>query len=243
MTIHNITFSPTGGTRRVGELLCKEFGGECVTTELCTKKENLKLPGIHTDDLTVISMPVYAGRVPAMAVERLKGIEANGARCVIIAVYGNRAYEDALVEMQDVATGMGFRVVAAIAAIAEHSICRMYGSGRPDAEDANELASFAADILRKIKGGWRVCTSLPAGQPTIQAGLQGSLPHSKRQLHGLWNVCERMSCRSHFSRQSERQRQRTLHRLHAMRSCMSGTGKGYRGTPQHACGASRTALP
>ena len=152
MTIHNIIFSPTGGTRRVGELLCKEFGGECVTTELCTKKENLKLPGIHTDDLTVISMPVYAGRVPAMAVERLKGIEANGARCVIIAVYGNRAYEDALVEMQDVATGMGFRVVAAIAAIAEHSICRMYGSGRPDAEDANELASFAADILRKIKG-------------------------------------------------------------------------------------------
>ena len=112
MTIHNITFSPTGGTRRVGELLCKELGGECVTTELCTKKENLKLLGIHTDDLTVISMPVYAGRVPAMAVERLKGIEANGARCVIIAVYGNRAYEDALVEMQDVATGIGFRVMA-----------------------------------------------------------------------------------------------------------------------------------
>ena len=66
MTIHNITFSPTGGTRRVGELLCKELGGECVTTELCTKKENLKLPGIHTDDLTVISMPVYAGRVPSL---------------------------------------------------------------------------------------------------------------------------------------------------------------------------------
>ena len=56
MTIHNITFSPTGGTRRVGELLCNEFGGECVTTELCTKKENLKLPGIYTDDLTVISI-------------------------------------------------------------------------------------------------------------------------------------------------------------------------------------------
>lgn len=179
MTIHNIKFSPTGGTRRVGELLCNEFGGECVTTELCTKEENLKLPGIHTDDLTVISMPVYAGRVPAMAVERLKGIEANGARCVIIAVYGNRAYEDALVEMQDVATGIGFRVVAAIAAIAEHSICRMYGSGRPDAEDANELASFAADILRKIKGDGEYASLSPAGQPTIQAGLQGSLPHGK----------------------------------------------------------------
>lgn len=169
MTIHNITFSPTGGTRRVGELLCNEFGGECVTTELCTKEENLKLPGIHTDDLTVISMPVYAGRVPAMAVERLKGIEANGARCVIIAVYGNRAYEDALVEMQDVATGIGFRVVAAIAAIAEHSICRMYGSGRPDAEDANELASFAADILRKIKGDGEYASPCRATDHTSRA--------------------------------------------------------------------------
>ena len=49
-------------------------------------------------------MPVYAGRVPAIAVERLKGIKTSGVKCVIVAVYGNRAYEDALVEMQDVAT-------------------------------------------------------------------------------------------------------------------------------------------
>ena len=49
-------------------------------------------------------MPVYAGRVPALAVERLKGIKTSGVKCVIVAVYGNRAYEDALVEMQDVAT-------------------------------------------------------------------------------------------------------------------------------------------
>ena len=49
-------------------------------------------------------MPVYAGRVPAIAVERLKGIKTSGVKCVIVAIYGNRAYEDALVEMQDVAT-------------------------------------------------------------------------------------------------------------------------------------------
>lgn len=49
-------------------------------------------------------MPVYAGRVPALAVERLKGIKTSGVKCVIVAVYGNRAYKDALVEMQDVAT-------------------------------------------------------------------------------------------------------------------------------------------
>lgn len=49
-------------------------------------------------------MPVYACRVPALAVERLKGMKTSGVKCVIVAVYGNRAYKDALVEMQDVAT-------------------------------------------------------------------------------------------------------------------------------------------
>ena len=104
MNIHQITFSPTGGTRRVSELLCKGIDADSNITELCIKQKNLKYPTINADDLVVISMPVYAGRVPALAVERLKGIKTSGVKCVIVAVYGNRAYEDALVEMQDVAT-------------------------------------------------------------------------------------------------------------------------------------------
>ena len=151
MTIHQITFSPTGGTRRASEFLCKGFNAKSTITELCTQEENLNYPNIEADDLVVISMPVYAGRVPALAVERLKNVISNGAKCVIIAVYGNRAYEDALVEMQDVATEIGFQVIAAIAAIAEHSICRMYATGRPDDIDAKELASFGTTILEKIK--------------------------------------------------------------------------------------------
>lgn len=151
MNIHLITFSPTGGTRRVSESLCKALSDESVVTELCTKPQNLSYPDITADDLVFISMPVYAGRVPALAVERLNGIKANGAKCAVVAVYGNRAYEDALVEMQDTATEMGFQVIAAVAAIAEHSICRMYGTGRPDEEDANELASFGLDIFNKAK--------------------------------------------------------------------------------------------
>lgn len=176
MNIHQLTFSPTGGTRRVSESICKAFDVESYITELCTKQENLKYPSINVDDLVVISMPVYAGRVPALAVERLKGVKANGAKCVIVAVYGNRAYEDALIEMQDVATEIGFQVIAAVAAIAEHSICRMYGAGRPDEEDAKELASFGADIIKKVKNG-QSCDShiLPGNRPYKQ-GCNGPYP-------------------------------------------------------------------
>ena len=58
MDIHQLTFSPTGGTRRVSESICKVFDVENYITELCTKQENLQYPSINFDDLVVISMPV-----------------------------------------------------------------------------------------------------------------------------------------------------------------------------------------
>lgn len=176
MTIHQITFSPTGGTRRASEFLCKGFNAKSTITELCTQEKNLNYPNIAADDLVVISMPVYAGRVPALAVERLNNVISNGAKCVIIAVYGNRAYEDALIEMQDVATEMGFQVIAAIAAIAEHSVCRMYATGRPDDIDAKELAAFSVTILEKIKGNKPFAPlALPGNRPYKQ-GCTGPFP-------------------------------------------------------------------
>lgn len=149
MTIHQITFSPTGGTRRVSELLCAGIGTTDTATELCSWKDDIAYPDIAADDLVVISMPVFAGRVPMLAVERLKRVSAHGARCVIVAVYGNRAYDDALVEIQDIATAAGFRVMAAVTAIAEHSVCRQFAAGRPDASDAAQLGEFGAAILAR----------------------------------------------------------------------------------------------
>lgn len=72
MKIHQIIFSPTGRTRRVSEILCQGIGKESVATDLCVKTSDIQLPNIHEDDLVVIAMPVFAGRVPALAVERLR---------------------------------------------------------------------------------------------------------------------------------------------------------------------------
>ena len=150
----------------MSELLCKGITDKSHTTELCTKEKDFIPPSIATDDLAVISMPVYAGRVPALAVERLKKIKSSGAKCIIIAVYGNRAYEDALVEMQDIATETGLQVVAAVAAIAEHSICREYATGRPDDADARELASLGVAIFEKIKRNTHFKSlTLPGNRP------------------------------------------------------------------------------
>ena len=151
MNIHQIIFSPTGGTQRVSEILCQGMGKESVVTDLCVKAAGIQLPNIQEDDLAIIAMPVFAGRVPVLAVDRLRMVKPNSAKCVVVAVFGNRAYDDALLEMQDVATEMGFRVIAAVGAVAEHSIIRKYGKGRPDADDEQMLRQFGADIMCKAE--------------------------------------------------------------------------------------------
>ena len=169
MKIHQIIFSPTGGTRRVSEILCHGMGKECVVTDLCVKAADIQLPNIQEDDLAIIAMPVFAGRVPALAVERLRVVKPNSAKCVVVAVFGNRAYDDALLEMQDVASEMGFRVIAAVAAVAEHSIIRKYGKGRPDDDDEQILRHFGADIMRKAGSNDCTIPQVPGNHPYKKA--------------------------------------------------------------------------
>lgn len=184
MKTHQIIFSPTGGTERVCRYICEGIGRENVVTDLCLKDGEMVVPEISEDDLVVIAMPVFAGRVPALAVERLRRIKNNRAKCVVVAVYGNRAYDDALLEMQDVATDMGFIVIAAVGAIAEHSIARVYGYGRPGEEDRKQLVSFGADIMKKAEGtNFGNALLLPGSRPYKPHNV-GPFPEANEQCNG-----------------------------------------------------------
>ena len=72
-------------------------------------------------------------------------VAGNGAKFALVCIYGNRAYEDTLVEMENAAKECGFRVVAAIAAVAEHSILPQYASNRPDASDEKQFLNGGED--------------------------------------------------------------------------------------------------
>lgn len=187
MNLHQIIFSPTGGTRRVCENLCQGIGMESIVTDLCVKAADVRLPNIKEDDLVVIAMPVFAGRVPALAVERLRRANPHGAKCVVVVVFGNRAYDDALLEMQDVASEIGFRVIAAVAAVAEHSIIRKYGKGRPDSADDQVLRRFGADIVRKAEREDCTMPQVPGNRPYKKGGKVPQ-PQGRRGCNGC-GVC------------------------------------------------------
>ena len=178
MSVFEIVFSPTGGTEKVSCLVTGALGGDTVTVDLTDSGLDFHGVSMAKDDVAVISAPSYAGRVPAVAVERLGMVRGNGARAVLVCVYGNRAFEDTLVELEDVAKRAGFRVVAAVAAIAEHSVARQFAAGRPDAQDAAQLAEFAQRIRQKLLDGDTSEPSIPGNRPYRQAGGHSMVPQA-----------------------------------------------------------------
>lgn len=135
-------------------------------------------------DVAVISVPFYGGRVPAIAVERLGMIHGNGAKAVLVCVYGNRAYEDTLVELKDTAKQIGFQVIASVSAIAEHSIVRQFAAGRPDAEDAKQLYNFAKQIQKKLSVADTSEPMIPGHRPYKKAGEAGMVPKPTKDCNG-----------------------------------------------------------
>lgn len=140
-------FSPTGTTEKIGRAIAQATGLPVQIIDLCRESPHVTIPA---DALLIAAMPVYGGRLPGAAAQRLAGLRGAGGPAVAVAVYGNRAYEDALFELRDVLRGDGFVTAAAGAFVAEHSIIRTIAAGRPDAKDLAVAAGFGRDAARKL---------------------------------------------------------------------------------------------
>lgn len=180
MKLYNIVFSPTGGTQKVAALLTEALGGDASRIDLTDSKQDFHTIQLTQDDVAVISVPSYGGRVPAVAAERLTTLNGQGARAVLVCVYGNRAYEDTLVELEDDAKLAGFQVIAAVAAIAEHSIARQFAAGRPDAQDTAQLSNFAKQIQHKLSAADTSEPAIPGNRPYKKAGGAGMVPKATK---------------------------------------------------------------
>lgn len=139
-------FSPTGGTKKVADAIAAGFTIPVVEMDL-TKADSVVTLG--ENDALMAVLPVYAGRVPQVSLERLSALKANGQKAVAVVVYGNREYDDALLETKDALETNGFQVIAAAAFIAEHSIVRSIATGRPNSQDETLCRQFATDVMAK----------------------------------------------------------------------------------------------
>lgn len=173
MMVYQLIFSPTGGTQAVTNALS---GGRVI--DLTDRNFDFSAVTLTAEDVALIAVPSYGGRVPEPAVERLGKVHGGSARAVLVCVYGNRAYEDTLAELSDVAEFAGFRVVAGVAAVAEHSIARKYAAGRPDEADKSVLEDFWNRIQAKLNTGDTTAPALPGNRPYKKRGVRSIVPQA-----------------------------------------------------------------
>lgn len=169
MAIKMIYFSPTGGTKKVVTTIGNAFGNK-------TEEIDFTLPGDYNigfgqNDICIIGVPSFGGRVPTIARLRLEDMKGNNAYAVIVTTYGNREFDDTLLELKEIVTKSGFVPFGAVSAVTEHSIVSQFANGRPDEDDIAQLQQFAQQLRHKYGSGDLVSeVEVPGNKPFKQLG-------------------------------------------------------------------------
>ncbi len=150
-------FSATGTTKkivtRIADRMAELGGFSRIDTDFTLPEGRTEAPHFASDEIVVFGVPVYAGRVPNVLLKYLATVKAEGTPAVPVVLYGNRNYDDGLIELRNILEENGFRTFAAAAFIGEHSFSRILAAGRPDDEDLRIADIFAAGAFNK----YRIC--------------------------------------------------------------------------------------
>lgn len=155
--LNNIFFSPSGTTEKVSKMISEIFSDNPKQINLL-KTPILTENTFSENEVVVVSMPVFAGRIPQICVPQLKNLKGNGTPAIAVVVFGNRAYDDALLELCDILESCGFNTIGAAAFVAQHSIFNQVAHGRPDKNDIDKISKFAAlcsDKLDRSNGSFQ----------------------------------------------------------------------------------------
>ena len=184
-----VYFSPTGTSKRAAEAVAKGLGAEFDRVDLTLPDAETRKHSFRSDELTVFAAPVYSGRIPVTAVRRLKKVRGRQGPAVIIVVYGNRAFEDALLELKDIALEQGFRPIAGAAFIGEHSFDTPetpIATGRPDKADLDKAEAFGEQI-KEILGLSAVRELEVPGHRPYRENSGWNKPYEEREKGDQWS--------------------------------------------------------
>lgn len=157
-----IYFSPTKTTETVLRAITQglaqrlEISGSEINAINFTspKVRETVLAPFNDNDIVLLGAPVYAGRLPADAADFLKKLKAVDTPAILTVVYGNREYEDALLELKDIASACGFIPVSGASFIGEHAFASTQipvAMNRPDENDLKQAEDYGADSANLLK--------------------------------------------------------------------------------------------
>ena len=152
-----IYFSATGGTAKVAKAIANGLQSaldvEIEIYDFTLPKGRSSLPQVAPDDISVVATPVYAGRVPNLLLKYITQFCGKGSMAISVVTYGNRNFDDALIELNDILADCNFKPVAAAAFVAQHSFSETLAAGRPSEEDLSQAYGFGVETARLISSG------------------------------------------------------------------------------------------
>lgn len=170
----------TAVAKRMCEYMQKEHavavGTEFVKADdinFTPKQARAKVYTFDENDIVVFGTPVIAGRVPNVLLKFLDTLQGGGAMAIPVVLYGNRNFDDALIELRNILEEKGFHTVAGAAFIGEHSFSKTLAAGRPDADDMKIADEFADKAAAKILG---IIDQCGGDNAKIKAALEGAGP-------------------------------------------------------------------
>lgn len=150
---HTVCFSPTGTTRKIAESIASGTGLPASLTDITLPENRKTIVTFAPEEMVILAAPVYYGRVQKHAAEYFSALKADGQPVILVANYGNRHYDDALLELFTLAKTGGFHPVAAGAFASEHSFstkeCPL-APGRPDGSDTEKAFSFGERAMKNF---------------------------------------------------------------------------------------------
>ncbi len=149
--VTGIYFSPTGHTREVVQHIAEGLDNSAELLDLTSAEHETQRRQYSAQELVVVGVPVYGGRIPALAEKRMTLMQGDQTPAVIVVTYGNRDYEDALLELKNELEHRRFVVVGAAAVVTEHSIVHEVGAGRPDEQDWQQINHFVEELNKKLQ--------------------------------------------------------------------------------------------
>ena len=150
LKISQAYFSPGSTTKKVVSQISSNFDGEVETYDLLVDCGEFKSKKFSEDELLIIGLPVFAGRIPQIVIDDLNKFKGDNTPVIPVVVYGNRDYDDALLELKDILDENGFKTIGAGAFLAQHSIFPVVASNRPDEKDIDEIDDFAKECIKKL---------------------------------------------------------------------------------------------
>ncbi len=167
--IIGVFFSATGNTGQIvtetGRYLADSLGVPFESDDFTKPADHTAMRNFSEGDLVIFGTPTYAGRIPNKILPFVQTLfQGNGAFALPMVTFGNRSFDNSLVELAEELKKNNFHILAAGACACKHAFAQI-GNGRPNSDDEKHREAFCAAVADKV---------FTASQPLPEIAIKGN---------------------------------------------------------------------